>query len=48
MSEDILSDINQDLVPEGNDDYWETFRDHFAFSVANYQWISRTATKVDC
>ena len=36
MSEDVLSDINQDLVPSGNSDviYWETFRDHFAFSVA--------------
>ena len=38
MSEDVLSDINQDLVPSGAEDadviYWETFRDHFAFSHA--------------
>ena len=35
MSEDILSDINQDLVPSGSSDviYWETFRDSFAFAV---------------
>ena len=36
MSEEVLSDINQDLVPSGSSDviYWETFRDYFAFSVA--------------
>ena len=36
MSEEVLSDINQDLVPSGSSDviYWETCRDHFAFSVA--------------
>ena len=35
MSEDVLSDINQDLVPSGSSDviYWETFRDSFAFAV---------------
>ena len=36
MSEEVLSDINQDLVPSVSSDviYWETFRDYFAFSVA--------------
>ena len=35
MSEEVLSDINQDLVPSGSSDviYWETFRDSFAFAV---------------
>ena len=35
MSEEVLSDINQDLVPSGSSDviYWETFRDLFAFAV---------------
>ena len=35
MSEEVLSDINQDLVPSGSSDviYWETFRDAFAFAV---------------
>ena len=35
MSEEVLSDINQDLVPSGSSDviYWETFRDYFAFAI---------------
>ena len=35
MSEEVLSDINQDLVPSGSSDviYWETFRDSFPFAV---------------
>ena len=41
MSEEVLSDINQDLVPSGSSDviYWETFRDSFAFAVGQLSMV---------